>query len=111
MAICDLFLFGMVCGSDLPRGHLGRGYEPWIFEWTVCPVYGFGVVSVFALINLTQPEGTQMSDLLVYVFGVILATLIELVAGWLLDICFHARWWDYSKQPLIFVDIYVWSFH
>ena len=68
----------------------------------VCPVYGFGVVSVFALINLIQPEGTQMSDLLVYVFGVILATLIELVAGWLLDICFHARWWDYSKQPFNF---------
>ena len=67
----------------------------------VCPVYGFGVVSVFALINLIQPEGTQMSDLLVYVFGVILATLIELVAGWLLDICFHARWWD-SKQPFNF---------
>ena len=64
--------------------------------------YGFGVVSVFALINLIQPEGTQMSDLLVYVFGVILATLIELVAGWLLDICFHARWWDYSKQPFNF---------
>ena len=68
----------------------------------VCPVYGFGVVSVFALINLIQPAGTQMSDLLVYVFGVILATLIELVAGWLLDICFHARWWDYSKQPFNF---------
>ena len=68
----------------------------------VCPVYGFGVVSVFALINLIQPEGTQMSDLLVYVFGVILATLIELVAGWLLDICFHARWWDYSNKPLNF---------
>lgn len=68
----------------------------------VCPVYGFGVVSVFALINLIQPDGTQMSDLLVYLFGVVLATLIELIAGWLLDICFHARWWDYSKKPLNF---------
>lgn len=68
----------------------------------VCPVYGFGVVSVFALINMIQPEGTQMSDLLVYLFGVLLATLIELVAGWLLDLCFHARWWDYSKKPFNF---------
>ena len=74
----------------------------------VCPVYGFGVVSVLALINLIQPEGTQMSDLLVYVFGVIfvfgivLATAVELVAGWLLDVCFHARWWDYSDKPFNF---------
>ena len=23
-------------------------------------------------------------------------------AGWLLDVCFHARWWDYSNKPLNF---------
>mgnify|MGYP002546690445 FL=1 len=26
----------------------------------------------------------------------------EMIAGWLLDVCFHARWWDYSDKPLNF---------
>ena len=26
----------------------------------------------------------------------------EMIAGWLLDVCFHARWWDYSNKPLNF---------
>ena len=91
--VVEVIFHAVALGKVINRGFLNG---------PVCPVYGFGVVSVFALINLIQPEGTQMSDLLVYVFGVILATLIELVAGWLLDICFHARWWDYSKQPFNF---------
>ena len=32
----------------------------------------------------------------------VLATAVELVAGWLLDVCFHARWWDYSDKPFNF---------
>ena len=43
-----------------------------------------------------------MSDVMLFVFGVILATAVELIAGWLLDVCFHARWWDYSDKPLNF---------
>ena len=26
----------------------------------------------------------------------------EMIAGWLLDVCFHARWWDYSDKPFNF---------
>ena len=43
-----------------------------------------------------------MSDVMLFIFGVILATAVELIAGWLLDVCFHARWWDYSDKPLNF---------
>lgn len=68
----------------------------------VCPVYGFGVLSVFALLNTIQGSGRQMSDGMIFVFGIVLATAVELVAGWLLDVCFHARWWDYSDKPFNF---------
>ena len=43
-----------------------------------------------------------MSEGMIFLFGVILATVVELIAGWLLDVCFHARWWDYSDKPLNF---------
>ena len=39
---------------------------------------------------------------MIFLFGVILATVVELIAGWLLDVCFHARWWDYSDKPFNF---------
>ena len=68
----------------------------------VCPVYGFGVLSVFALLNTIQSGGHVMSEGMIFVFGFVLATLVELIAGWLLDVCFHARWWDYSDKPLNF---------
>ena len=58
----------------------------------VCPVYGFGVLSVFALLNTIQSGGHQMSEGMIFVFGFVLATAVELIAGWLLDVCFHARW-------------------
>ena len=80
----------------------------------VCPVYGFGVLTVFMLtrshlaerLGLTEASLAQGKDLesilLLYVFGVLLATTVELLAGWLLDVLFHARWWDYSNEPFNF---------
>jgi len=72
----------------------------------VCPVYGFGMLVVFMLGNVVS-SGTnaasgasQLSPLLLFLFGMLLATGVELAAGWLLDRLFHARWWDYSDKPL-----------
>ena len=80
----------------------------------VCPVYGFGALAVFALTKAALPavahiperqlsSGTGIFDLLiVFLGGMLLATLVELFAGWLLNTLFHARWWDYSREPLNF---------
>ena len=81
---------------------LGKVVNRGFLNGPVCPVYGFGVLSVFAMINTIQSSGYQMSDGIIFLFGVILATVVELIAGWLLDVCFHARWWDYSDKPLNF---------
>lgn len=91
--IVEVIFHAVALGKVINRGFLNG---------PVCPVYGFGVLSVFALINTLQNGGRQMSDVMLFVFGVILATAVELIAGWLLDVCFHARWWDYSDKPLNF---------
>ena len=77
----------------------------------VCPVYGFGALSVFAMTKSLLPGLVHISEstlegghdfagiLVVFFGGMILTTAVELAAGWLLDIAFHARWWDYSDQP------------
>ena len=91
--IVEVIFHAVALGKVINRGFLNG---------PVCPVYGFGVLSVFALINTLQSGGRQMSDVMLFVFGVILATAVELISGWLLDVCFHARWWDYSDKPLNF---------
>ena len=69
----------------------------------VCPIYGFGVLAVFALFHLS-PERTMYdaNALMVFVIGVVLSTAIELFGGWALDKIFHARWWDYTGKPFNF---------
>ena len=81
---------------------LGKVVNRGFLNGPVCPVYGFGVLAVFAMINTLQSSGYQMSDGMIFLFGIILATIVELIAGWLFDVCFHARWWDYSDKPLNF---------
>lgn len=92
--VVEVIFHAVALGKVINRGFLNG---------PVCPVYGFGVLSVFALLNTIQGSGHQMSDGMIFVFGIVLATAVELVAGWLLDVCFHARWWDYSDKPLIFM--------
>ena len=70
--VVEVIFHAVALGKVINRGFLNG---------PVCPVYGFGVI---------------------FVFGIVLATAVELVAGWLLDVCFHARWWDYSDKPFNF---------
>ena len=59
----------------------------------VCPVYGFGMVAMLVLLGIHAK-----SPLVVFAVGVIVPTLVELIAGALLYGLFHARWWDYSDK-------------
>jgi len=95
----------------LKRGKIiNRGF----LNGPVCPVYGVGVLAVFTFTKSVLPALTAMSEsritgdnrlsdlLILFLLGMALATAVELVAGYLLDVCFHARWWDYSNVPLNF---------
>jgi uncharacterized membrane protein len=69
----------------------------------VCPIYGAGVLTVFILLSIAgRNDPHEMNALVVFGFGIVLATLIELIGGWALDKLFHARWWDYSDQRFNF---------
>ena len=105
--ICMFFLiysfFGWVLEVSFHAVTLGKVINRGFLNGPVCPVYGFGVLAVFALGNSVQSTGTgDMNPGLLFLFGVLLATAVELTAGWLLDTLFHARWWDYSDKPFNF---------
>lgn len=74
----------------------------------VCPVYGFGMLAVFAGVHALESalpdlslenEASFRAILIVFAGGMILTTAIEFLAGFLLDLLFHTRWWDYSMKP------------
>lgn len=62
-----------------------------------CPIYGFG--ALFTLLILTP---FRSNFLAFFACAVILATLLELTAGFILEKVFHEKWWDYKDEPLNF---------
>ena len=62
----EVVYHAVACGKVINRGFLNG---------PVCPVYGFGVLSVFAMMNTFQGSGYQLNDGMIFLFGVILLGL------------------------------------
>lgn len=81
---------GEVVFKSVRRGHfINSGF----FNGPVCPIYGFGAISVILILH-----PIQNNLLLLFVGAVVLTSVLELATGYFLNIAFHTRWWDYSKQ-------------
>lgn len=69
----------------------------------VCPVYGFGAIIVFGVIDMIA--GTTAANIgdanagIIFFAGMLLASAVEYIGGWGLYHAFHARWWDYRDKP------------
>ncbi|MBO4243037.1 MAG: putative ABC transporter permease [Clostridiales bacterium] len=85
--VVEVIFHASVKGNIVNRGFLNG---------PVCPVYGFGMTAVLFVYGLMGSDGF----IPVFLEGIIFTTAIELIAGFILDKCFHARWWDYSDMPL-----------
>lgn len=87
------------------------GFIGWIYESTfvsikkktpvnrgflngpIIPIYGFGALSFFLVL-----WSVKDNILLVFVGGAILASVLEYITSLLMEIIFHAKWWDYSNR-------------
>ncbi len=67
---------------------VNRGF----FFGPITPIYGVSVVLLVYLL-----EKRNFSVFLIFLFGGILITAVELVTGFLMEKIFHTRWWDYSQ--------------
>lgn len=66
----------------------------------ICPIYGFGSLFVILLVKaLGLDHSSFMADSQVFLLGMMLSTMLELIGGFALLKIFHARWWDYSSKP------------
>lgn len=80
-----------VCFQAVTTGKIvNRGFlnGPW------CPIYGVGMLGVLLLLK------PVMGSLpLLFLLGMAICSLVELIVGWLLEKIFHTRWWDYTDRP------------
>lgn len=60
----------------------------------LCTIYGCGALAVYLFL---WPYESNI--LMLYFGGMILATVLEYITAWLMEMIFHASWWDYSTQP------------
>lgn len=66
----------------------------------ICPIYGFGSLFVILLVKaLGLDHSSFTADSQVFLLGMMLSTMLELIGGFALLKIFHARWWDYSSKP------------
>lgn len=59
----------------------------------VCPIYGFGAVAILILL-----EPFEQNNIYLFIGGVIVASLLEFITGYLLEKVFDTKWWDYSDE-------------
>lgn len=93
---------------SLKSGHFeNRGFMNGPF----LPIYGSG-----AIIMLFVSLPAKNSIILVFIFGSIAATLLELFTGMAMESLFHVRYWDYSyrkiqyKGHICLVSSIAWGF-
>ncbi|CDM70255.1 hypothetical protein CM240_3138 [Clostridium bornimense] len=61
------------------------------------PIYGFG-----AIIILVATIPVKENLILVFIFGMIAATILEYFTGVIMEKIFHVRYWDYSDEAFNF---------
>ena len=58
------------------------------------PIYGSG--SIVVLVSTIM---VQNNTFLIFIIGMIAATILEYITGELMERIFHVRYWDYSDKP------------
>lgn len=63
----------------------------------ICPIYGFSAVLFILVLN-----PFKNNIILVFIYGSLIASFLELITGYFLDWLFNTKWWDYSNEKFNF---------
>ena len=88
---------GWLCETALAAAKKGRLLNRGFLNTPFSPVYGLAGV----LFAIFLPE-LRDTPFFLFLFGMILATGLELITGILLEHIFHQKWWDYSQERFQF---------
>ena len=93
-----LFFFYCLCGWVWESCYVSLRQRRWVnrgfLHGPLLPIYGSGAIII---LFVTLPVADNLW--LVYVLGMLAATLLEYVVGAVMEQLFKVRYWDYTKQP------------
>lgn len=84
--ICEVVYCSVPAKRFVNRGFL---YGPYL------PIYGFGAVAVILAL-----EPFHDKPYLVFLFGMVVTSVLEYFTSWMLEKFFHTKLWDYSKHKV-----------
>jgi len=73
--------------SILDKKYINRGF----LKGPFCPIYGVGALMVITILN---PVADNI--ILLFFSGMIFTSILEYMTGFLLEVLFNLKWWDYS---------------
>lgn len=92
-----LFFFYCFCGWVWESCYVSLRQRRWVnrgfLHGPVLPIYGSGAIII---LFVTLPVENDLR--LVWLFGMLAATVLEYVTGAVMERLFQVRYWDYSKQ-------------
>jgi uncharacterized membrane protein len=90
------FIFFSIIGyiSEIIHCSLNKRKSGKALRGPWCPLYGIGGISILYITKLL-PE----NFIIIYISGVIIASITEYITSYILEKIFNTRWWDYSNFP------------
>ncbi len=92
--VMEINLFYFLEGDIVNRGAL---YGPWL------PIYGFGCCSIIIILNLLNKYSSyrflkkiEKNPFIVFIFVMILCTIIEFMTSFVMETTTGLKYWDYS---------------
>ena len=82
---------GWICETTycaiIDKKYVNRGF----LNGPFCPIYGIGALIVITIL-------TPVADniILLFLSGMIFTSILEYITGFLLEVIFNLKWWDYS---------------
>lgn len=93
---CNFILYsfvGWIYESTLVSVRTKKFVNRGFLTGPVIPIYGSG--ATILLLTLRPLAGNYLA---VFFGGFVMASVLEYVTSWVMEVFFHARWWDYSKH-------------
>lgn len=58
----------------------------------ICPIYGYGGIALILLLHKLD------NYFLIFLYGALITSAIEFLAGFILEKLYNTKWWDYSNR-------------
>lgn len=95
--LCYFIIYSFLgwCGEVIYKfSETGRFINRGFLFGPILPIYGFGVVIVIVCLTPIKKK-----LILLFTSSIVLTTTLEYITGYILELLFDTKWWDYSHVP------------